>query len=159
MDETTIESLQKEKRIFDPPPEFSKKAHIKSFDEYKEIYKRSVDDPASFWVEKAHQLEWFKKWERIYSWDPEKAICRWFEGGKLNASYNCLDRHLSTHGDRIAIIWEGDGGENQRFTYKQLYTEVCKFANVLKNKGVKKGDRIAIYLPMIPQLVISMLAC
>lgn len=159
MAENTIESLQEEKRIFDPLPEFSKKAHIRSFDEYKEIYKRSIADPASFWAEKAQQLEWFKKWERIYSWDPEKAICRWFEGGKLNASFNCLDRHLSTRGDRTAIHWEGDGGETQRFTYEQLYTQVCKFANVLKNKGVKKGDRIAIYLPMIPQLVISMLAC
>lgn len=158
MAENPIESLQEEKRIFDPPPEFSKKAHIKSFDEYKEIYKQSIVDPESFWVEKAQQLEWFRKWDKIYFWDPEKAICRWFEGGKLNASSNCLDRHLSTRGDRIAIIWEGDGGENQQFTYKQLYTEVCKFANVLKNKGVKKGDRIAIYLPMIPQLVISMLA-
>ncbi len=159
MAENTIESLQDEKRIFNPPPEFSKKAHIKSFDEYKEIYKQSISDPASFWAEKAQQLEWFKKWEKVNFWDPEKAICRWFEGGKLNASYNCLDRHLSQRGDRIAIFWEGDGGETQRFTYKQLYTEVCKFANVLKNKGVKKGDRIAIYLPMIPQLVISMLAC
>ncbi|VVB55420.1 Acetyl-coenzyme A synthetase [uncultured archaeon] len=159
MAENTIESLQDEKRIFNPPSEFSKKAYIKSFDEYKEIYKQSINDPTSFWAEKAHQLDWFKKWEKANSWDPEKAICRWFEGGKLNASYNCLDRHLSQRGDRIAIFWEGDGGETQRFTYKQLYAEVCKFANVLKNKGAKKGDRIAIYLPMIPQLVISMLAC
>src|SRR5659263_22256 len=159
MAENTIESLQEEKRIFNPPSEFSKKAYIKSFDEYKEIYKQSISDPASFWAEKAQQLDWFKKWEKINFLDPEKAICLWFEGGKLNASYNCLDRHLSVRGDRIAIVWEGDGGETQQFTYKQLYTEVCIFANVLKNKGVKKGDRIAIYLPMIPQLVISMLAC
>ncbi|NJD51469.1 MAG: acetate--CoA ligase [Candidatus Methanoperedens sp.] len=159
MAENTIESLQDEKRIFNPPSEFSKKAYIKSFDEYKEIYKQSINDPATFWAEKAHQLNWFKEWEKVNSWDPEKAICRWFEGGKLNASYNCLDRHLSGRGDRIAILWEGDGGETQQFTYKQLYMEVCKFANVLKNRGAKKGDRIAIYLPMIPQLVISMLAC
>lgn len=159
MAENTIESLQDEKRIFNPPSEFSKKAYIKCFDEYTEIYKQSINDPASFWAEKAHQLDWFKEWEKVNSWNPEIAICRWFEGGKLNASYNCLDRHLSRRGDRIAILWEGDGGETQRFTYKQLYTEVCKFANVLKNKGAKKGDRIAIYLPMIPQLVISMLAC
>jgi len=159
MAENTIESLLEEKRIFNPPPEFGKKAYIRSFDEYKEIYTQSIADPASFWADKAGQLEWFRKWETVNFWDPEKAICRWFEGGKLNASYNCLDRHLSQHGDRIAIFWEGDGGETQQFTYKQLYTEVCKFANVLKNKGVKRGDRVAIYLPMIPQLVISMLAC
>src|SRR3972149_2264227 len=134
MAETTIESLLEEKRIFNPHPEFSKKAHIKSFDEYKEIYKQSIADPESFWAEKAQELEWFRKWERIHFWDAQKAICRWFEGGKLNASFNCLDRHISGRGDRIAIMWEGDGGETQRFTYKQLYTEVCKFANVLKNK-------------------------
>ncbi len=159
MVETTIESLLEEKRIFDPPYEFSKKAYIKSFEEYKQIYERSISDPESFWAQQAQQLEWFKKWDKVYYWDAQKAICRWFEGGKLNASFNCLDRHLETHGDRIAIKWEGDGGENQSFTYKQLHTEVCKFANVLKSKGVKKGDRIAIYLPMIPQLVISMLSC
>jgi acetyl-CoA synthetase len=159
MAENTIESLLHEKRIFDPPIEFSEKAHIKSFDEYKKIYEQSISDPVSFWEKKAQQLEWFTKWEKVYYWDPENVICRWFQGGKLNASCNCLDRHLSARGDRMAILWEGDGGETQRFTYKQLYLEVCKFANVLKNKGVKRGDRVAIYLPMIPQLVISMLAC
>lgn len=159
MVETTIESLLDEKRVFNPPPEFSKKAFIKSLDEYKKIYEDSIKDPASFWEAKADQLSWFRKWKNTYSWDSEKAICKWFEGGKLNASYNCLDRHLSTRGNRIAIMWEGDGGDTATYTYEQLYDEVCKFANVLKNRGIKKGDRIAIYLPMIPQLVISMLAC
>ena len=159
MAENTIESLLEEKRIFDPPSEFSKKAYIKSFEEYKQIYERSISDPESFWAQQAQQLEWFKKWDKVHYWDAQKAICRWFEGGKLNASFNCLDRHLETRGDRIAIKWEGDGGETQSFTYKQLHTGVCKFANVLKSKGVKKGDRVAIYLPMIPQLVISMLSC
>jgi len=159
MAETIIESLLEEKRIFDPPSEFSKKAYIKSFEEYKQIYERSISDPESFWAQQAQQLEWFKTWDKVHYWDAQKAICRWFEGGKLNASFNCLDRHLATRGDRIAIKWEGDGGETQSFTYKQLHTEVCKFANVLKSKGVKKGDRVAIYLPMIPQLVISMLSC
>ncbi|MDO8725930.1 MAG: acetate--CoA ligase [Candidatus Methanoperedens sp.] len=159
MVETTIESLLDEKRVFNPPTEFSKKAFIKSLDEYKKIYESSIKDPPSFWGELADQLSWFSKWKNVYSWDSEKAICKWFEGGKLNASYNCLDRHLSTRGDRIAIKWEGDGGDTATYTYKQLYDEVCKFANVLKNRGIKKGDRVAIYLPMIPQLVTSMLAC
>jgi len=159
MAENNIESLLDEKRIFYPPLEFSKKAIIKSFEEYKEIYEQSIRDPESFWAQQAQQLEWFKKWDKVYYWDAKKSICRWFEGGKLNASFNCLDRHLETHGDRIAIKWEGDSGETQSFTYKQLHMDVCKFANVLKSKGVKRGDRVAIYLPMIPQLVISMLAC
>ncbi len=159
MAEYTIESLLKEKRIFNPAPEFSKKAYIKSFEEYKKIYDESVKDPVSFWAQKAEDLVWFKKWDRVYSWEPENVICRWFEGGKLNASYNCLDRHLSSRGNRIAIFWEGDNGDTESYTYAQLHTEVCKFANVLKKKGIKRGERVAIYLPMIPQLVISMLAC
>ncbi len=159
MAENTIESLLKEKRIFNPAPEFSKKAYIKSFEEYKKIYDESIKDPASFWAQKAEDLAWFKKWDSVYSWDAENVICKWFEGGKLNASYNCLDRHLSSRGNRIAIFWEGDNGDTESYTYEQLHTEVCKFANVLRKKGIEKGDRVAIYLPMIPQLVISMLAC
>jgi len=159
MAEYTIESLLKEKRIFNPAPEFSKKAYIKSFEEYKKIYDDSIKDPASFWAKKAEDLAWFKKWDSVYSWEPENVICRWFEGGKLNASYNCLDRHLSSRGNRIAIFWEGDNGDTESYTYTQLHAEVCKFANVLGKKGIKRGDRVAIYLPMIPQLVISMLAC
>jgi acetyl-CoA synthetase len=159
MAETNIESLLEEKRVFHPPLEFSRKAYIKNLDEYKKIYKSSINDPASFWAEKADQISWSSKWKKVYSWDPEKAICKWFEGGKLNASFNCLDRHLSTRGDRIAIKWEGDGGDTATYTYRQLYDEVCRFANVLRKRGIKKGDRIAIYLPMIPPLVISMLAC
>lgn len=159
MNENNIESLLKEKRIFIPPPEFSKNAYIKSFEDYKEIYLRSIKEPDLFWSEKALELEWFKKWEKISYWDPAKVICRWFEGGKLNVSVNCLDRHLESRGDRVALIWESDEGETEKFTYKQLYEDVCKFSNVLKKRGVKKGDRVAIYLPMIPHLVISMLAC
>ncbi len=155
----TIESLLEERRIFHAPPEFSKKAYIKSLDEYKKIYEQSIRDPASFWAQKAAEISWFKKWDKVYSWDPENVICKWFEGGKLNASCNCLDRHLSQRSDRTAILWEGDGGETGSYTYGQLYVEVNKFANVLKTRGIKKGDRVAIYLPMIPQLVVSMLAC
>ncbi len=159
MAENTIESLLEEKRIFNPAAEFSKKAYIKSLAEYREIYNSSIKDPVSFWAEKAEQLTWFKKWNDVYSWDPEKVICKWFEGGELNVSYNCLDRHLSERGDRTAILWEGEPGDTASYTYKQLHGEVCKFANVLKKRGIKKGDRVAIYMPMIPQLVISMLAC
>ncbi|MFA4934912.1 MAG: acetate--CoA ligase [Candidatus Methanoperedens sp.] len=159
MTENIIESLLEEKRIFYPSADFSKNAHIKSFDEYKKIYEDSIKDPANFWAQKAEELAWFKKWDKVHSWDAENLICKWFEGGKLNASYNCLDRHLSLRGDRIAIMWEGDTGDTASYTYKQLHTEVCKFANVLKKKGIKKGDRVAIYLPMIPQLAIAMLAC
>ncbi|MCE8427431.1 MAG: acetate--CoA ligase [Candidatus Methanoperedens sp.] len=159
MDETRIESLLKEKRIFYPPLEFSKKAYVKDLNEYKKIYEESIRDPSSFWEKQADELTWFKKWDRVHYWDSKKAICKWFEGGKLNVSYNCLDRHLSDKGDRIAIIWEGDSGNKTTYTYRQLHTQVCKFANVLKNQGIRKGERVAIYLPMIPQLVISMLAC
>jgi len=159
MAENTIESLLKEKRIFNPPAEFSKKAYIKSLDEYRQIYNSSIKDPASFWAEKADQLTWFKKWDNIHSWDPEGVICKWFEGGKLNASYNCLDRHLPERGDRVAIMWEGEPGDTATYTYRELHREVCRFANVLKKRGIRKGDRVAIYMPMIPQLVISMLAC
>lgn len=156
---TTIESLLEEKRIFYPAAEFSKKAYVKSFDEYKRIYENSIKDPEAFWAQKAEELTWFKKWDNVYSWEPENAVCKWFEGGKLNAAYNCLDRHIATRSDRIAILWEGDAGETESYTYERLYTEVCRFANVLKKRGIEKGDRVAIYLPMIPQLAIAMLAC
>jgi acetyl-CoA synthetase len=159
MAENTIESLLEEKRIFNPPKEFSEEAYIKSLAEYWRIYNSSIKDPVSFWAEKAEQLTWFKRWNKIYSWDPQNVVCKWFEGGKLNASYNCLDRHLQERGDRIAIMWEGEPGDTASYTYRQLYGEVCKFANVLKKRGIKKGDRVAIYMPMIPQLMISMLAC
>ncbi len=155
----TIESLLEEKRIFYPPLDFSEKAHIKSFDEYKKIYESSIKDPPAFWAQKAEELTWFKKWDSVYSWEAETAICKWFEGGKLNAAYNCLDRHLATRSDRIAILWEGDAGETETYTYERLYTEVCRFANILKKRGIGKGDRVAIYLPMIPQLAVAMLAC
>jgi acetyl-CoA synthetase len=155
----TIESLLEEKRIFNPPAGFSSNAYIKSFEEYRRIYSESIKDPASFWAQKAEELTWFKKWDRVYSWDPNEMICRWFEGGKLNAAYNCLDRHLKARGDRVAILWEGERGDTESYTYRQLHNEVCKFANVLKKMDIKKGDRVAIYMPMIPQLVITMLAC
>jgi len=157
----TITSMMEERRVFNPPDEISKKAYIKSLDEYKRIYQRSIDDPEGFWGEMAEQLDWYKKWDKVLVEDFANAKHEWFVGGKLNVSYNCLDRHLKTwRKNKAAIIWEGEPeGESKIYTYQQLYYEVCKFANVLKKLGVKKGDRVTIYLPMIPELPIAMLAC
>ncbi len=159
-EEKLITSMMEEKRIFYPPEELSKKAYIKNLDEYKKIYQRSVDDPEGFWGEMAEQLDWFKKWDRVLVEDFKEAKHEWFIGGKLNVSYNCLDRHLKTwRKNKAALIWEGDIGDYKTLTYQELHYEVCKFANVLKKHGVKKGDRVSIYLPMIPELPIAMLAC
>jgi acetyl-CoA synthetase len=159
-DENLITSMMEEKRVFYPPQELSKKAYIKSLDEYKKIYQKSVDDPEKFWGEMAEQLDWFKKWDKVLVDNFKEAKHEWFVGGKLNVSYNCLDRHLKTwKKNKAALIWEGDIGDSKTLTYQQLHYEVCKFANVLKKHGVKKGDRVSIYLPMIPELPISVLAC
>ncbi|MFC1985923.1 acetate--CoA ligase [Chloroflexota bacterium] len=152
--------MMTEKRIFNPPKELSAGAYIKSLDDYKKIYQKSVDDPEGFWGELAEQLDWYKKWDKVLVEDFEEAEHQWFVGGKLNVSYNCVDRHLKTwRKNKAALIWEGDIGDSKVLTYQQLYYEVCKFANVLKKLGVKRGDRVAIYLPMIPELPIAMLAC
>jgi acetyl-CoA synthetase len=157
----TIESVVAGKERYPPPKDFQKRAHIKSLKEYRELYKRSVEDPEGFWSERAQELSWFKKWRRVLDYDFNKAEIRWFEGGKVNASFNCLDRHLDTwRKNKAALIWVGENpGEERVYTYQLLHQEVCKFANVLRGKGVKKGDRVAIYLPMIPELPIAMLAC
>jgi acetyl-CoA synthetase len=156
-----IDVLMAENRTFTPEKAFSEKAHIKSMKQYDEMYKRSVDDPEGFWAEMAEQnLDWHKKWDKVLEWSFDKPEIKWFSGGKLNASYNCLDRYInSATRNKAAIIWEADSGYYKTFTYQQLYYEVNRFANVLKKHGVKKGDRVTIYLPMIPELVISMLAC
>jgi len=156
----TISSLSLEGRVFKVPEELKKTAYIKGVEEYNEIYKKSIEDPAKFWSEKAEELHWFKKWDKVLDCDFKDARIEWFKGGKLNVSYNCLDRHIKTRKDKPAIIWEGEPeGESKIFTYQLLLDEVCKFANVLKKKGVKKGDRVTIYMPMIPELAIAMLAC
>ncbi|MFN0116778.1 MAG: acetate--CoA ligase [Elusimicrobiota bacterium] len=154
-----ITSILKEKRFFPPRPEFSKKAHIKSLKEYQKIYRQAAKNPEKFWATQAkEQLHWAKPWKKILQWTPPFA--KWFLGGRLNASYNCLDRHLETHRrNKAALIWEGEPGENRTYTYDQLHKEVCQFANVLKERGLKKGDRVIIYMPMIPELPIAMLAC
>lgn len=160
-DAKKIDVLMEENRTFPPPKEFSARAHIKSMAEYEKIYKRSVEDPEGFWGEMAEKhLSWYRKWNKVLEYSFEKPEIKWFAGGKLNASYNCLDRFITTPTrNKAAIIWEADDGSYKTFTYQQLFYEVNRFANVLKKHGVKKGDRVTIYLPMIPELAISMLAC
>jgi acetyl-CoA synthetase len=156
----TITSMMAENRVFAPSEEIRRKAYIKSLEEYKQVYQRSIDDPEGFWAETAEQLDWFKKWDKVLVDDFKEAKHEWFVGGKLNACYNCLDRQITTwRKNKAALIWEGDIGETKTLTYQDLYYQVSKFANVLKKQGVKKGDRVAIYLPMIPELPIAMLAC
>jgi acetyl-CoA synthetase len=159
MSPITIESILQEKRLFQPPAEFAQKAQIKSFDEYEELYNQAKANPQQFWAELAEkELHWFQKWDTVLDWQPPFA--RWFGGGKINISYNCLDRHLTTwRKNKAALIWEGEPGDSRTLTYAQLHREVCKFANVLKQLGVKKGDLVGIYMPMIPEAAIAMLAC
>jgi acetyl-CoA synthetase len=156
-----INSLLKEDRVFAPSAEFSASAHIKSRADYDRIYKQSVQDPEGFWAEIASELHWFKPWDKVLEWN--EPFAQWFVGGQTNISYNCLDRHLSGEAswrkNKAAIIWEGEPGDQRTLTYQQLHREVCKFANVLKGLGVEKGDRVAIYMPMIPELPVAMLAC
>jgi acetyl-CoA synthetase len=153
-----IDSLLKEERIFNPPPEFSANAHIRSRDDYDRIYRRSMDDPDGFWAEIASELHWFKPWSKVLEWN--EPFAKWFVGGEINISYNCLDRHIQTwRKNKAAIIWEGEPGDTRTLTYGQLHLEVSKFANVLRSLGIVKGDRVALYMPMIPELVVSMLAC
>ena len=159
MVEQTIESVLQEKRVFSPPSEFANQAHIKSFAEYEQIYNQAKADPEKFWADLAEQeLHWFEKWDQILDWQPP--FVKWFVGGKINISYNCLDRHLTTwRRNKAALIWEGEPGDSRTLTYAQLHREVCQMANVLKQLGVQKGDRVGIYMPMIPEAAIAMLAC
>jgi acetyl-CoA synthetase len=153
-----ITSMLKEKRVFMPPPGFSDQAHIRSFDEYKTIYASSIKNPKKFWGTIAGELVWFRKWTKVLDWKLPDS--RWFVGGKLNLSYNCLDRHLSTwRKNKAAILWEGEPGESRTLTYQEVHREVCKFANVLKKLGVRPADRVTIYMPLVPELAIAMLAC
>ena len=156
----SITSVMHENRKFNPPSGFSKKAHVKNMQEYEEIYRRSVENPEAFWAEMAESLDWFKKWDSVFHYT-DYPFMKWFEGGKLNVSYNCIDRHLKTwRKNKAAIIWEGAvEGDCRTLTYGELYREVCKFANVLKKRGINKGDRVCIYMPMVPGLAIAMLAC
>ena len=153
------------KEIYPVPEDFRTKAYIKSYDEYKTMWQASIDDPDGFWGKVAEeQVTWFKPWDKVadfnYGTTAEDLYIRWFTNAKLNVSYNCLDRHLEKRGDQVALIWEGnDPSESKQFTYKALHAEVCKFANVLKKNGIKKGNVVTFYLPMIPELAIGILAC
>ncbi|MEP6703582.1 MAG: acetate--CoA ligase [Acidobacteriota bacterium] len=157
-DSNAIESILHESRMFYPPKDFAEQAHVKSFAEYEKLYAAAAADPEGFWAEQAHDIHWFKKWEKVLEWN--EPFAKWFVGGKLNISYNCLDRHLdSWRKNKAAIIWEGEPGEVRTLTYLQLHRQVSKFANVLKKLGVVSGDRVALYMPLVPELAIAMLAC
>jgi len=148
-------------KVFHPSPEWSANAHIQTMDQYQEIYDRSIQDRDAFWSEIAERITWFKKWDTVGNFNFVNADIKWFEGGKLNVSYNCLDRHVEAgYGDRTALIWEGnDPNEDKYITYQELLNDVQKFANVLKNIGVEKGDRVCLYMQMVTQLPVAMLAC
>ncbi|MBN2041363.1 MAG: acetate--CoA ligase [Spirochaetes bacterium] len=153
------------KDIYKVPEKFREKAYIKSREEYEKMWKDSLDNPDAFWGNIAEEyVTWFKKWDKVmdcnYGTTSKDLYVKWFENGKLNVSYNCLDRHLETKGDKVALIWEGnEPGEGKKFTYKDVHEQVCKFANVMKSHGVKKGDRVTFFLPMIPELAFGILAC
>ena len=155
---TEIQSVLKESRVFNPPEAFRAGAYLKDPAEFEALYKRSVEDPEGFWAEQAESLLWRKPWDKVLEW--KAPFAKWFVGGELNLAENCLDRHLTTwRRNKAAIIWEGEPGEVRTLTYLQLHREVCQFANVLKGLGVEKGDRVGIYLPMIPEAAVAMLAC
>ena len=148
-------------KVYPVPADFAAQANVTA-EQYEAMYKQSVDDPEGFWAEQAEAyLTWSKPWDKVLDWTFKGDVrVKWFEGGKLNVSYNCLDRHLETRGDQTAIIWEGDDPDvSKRISYRELHEEVCKFANVLKSRGVKKGDRVSIYMPMVPEAAVAMLAC
>ncbi|NNF38364.1 MAG: AMP-binding protein, partial [Gemmatimonadetes bacterium] len=151
-------------QVFPAPAEFSERAHIRTLDQYRQMYERSIEDPDGFWGEVADDFHWFRKWDKVrdYNYDRRegKVSVEWFAGGKTNITYNALDRHLEARGDQVAIIWEGnEPSETRHITYRELHEQVSKFANVLKAHGVKKGDRVSIYMQMIPELAVAMMAC
>jgi len=148
-----------EESKYQPSPEFVKHANVQGMEAYRALYKRAEEQPAEFWGELADkELFWFEKWSKVFEWNPP--FVKWFVGGKTNVSYNCIDRHLATHRkNKVAILWEGEPGDQRMITYQELYRLVARFANVLKSRGLKTGDRAVIYMPMIPELPVAMLAC
>jgi len=154
----TIESVLRESRVFPPPTAFAQQAHIRSLEEYRKLWQRAYGDPEGFWAEQARIVDWFAPWSKVLEWN--EPFAKWFVGGRLNACWNCVDRHLvSWRRNKAAIIWEGEPGETRVLRYQDLHREVCRFANVLKRLGLTAGDRATIYLPLIPEAVIAMLAC
>src|SRR5262245_8592038 len=155
---TNITSVLKETRTFAPSAEFTAQANVKGPAEYEKLRKRAADDPQGFWAEQAETLAWFKKWDKVLEWNAP--FSKWFVGGKINACYNCVDRHLDgPRKNKAAIVWEGEPGDTRVLRYQDLHRDVCKFANALKKIGIKPGDRVTIYMPMIPEAAIAMLAC
>src|SRR4249920_3521192 len=160
-----ISSFQHENRVFAPPKAFAAAAHVKSLAQYKKLYNESVRNPETFWAKQAkNELVWFKPWKKVLQW--KAPFAKWFVGGQLNVSHNCLDKWLGTAtANKAALIWEGepatDGrpGEERVLTYAQLHREVCRFANVLKRHGITRGDRVLLYLPLVPEAAVAMLAC
>jgi acetyl-CoA synthetase len=158
MSDTSIESTLREGRVFPPDPEFVQRANVSGMEAYEALYKQSVEDPEGFWAGIASGFEWFRPWDTVLEW--KEPFARWFVGGRTNLAYNCLDRHLGTwRKNRAAIIWEGEPGDVRVLTYQMLHREVCRFANALDALGMKEGDRATLYLGMVPELPIAMLAC
>ena len=155
---TNMDSLLRENRVFPPPAEFAANAHIGSLAEYESMYRRSIEDPAAFWAQAASELDWFAPFTSVV--EGEMGAATWFNGGKLNLSHNCVDRHAAgPRRDQIALLWEGEPGEVRRITFAELHDQIQRFANVLKSLGIQKGDRVAIYMGMCPELAIALLAC
>src|SRR4051812_17320017 len=153
-----IDSVLSEVRKFPPPPEFSARASVKSLAEYEELRRRADSDPENFWAECARNLHWFKPFDKTLEWN--FPFAKWFIGGTINAAHNCLDRHLTTaRRNKAALIWEGEPGDSRVLTYQMLADEVARCANALKSLGVNDGDRVAIYMPLVPEAAIAMLAC
>jgi acetyl-CoA synthetase len=153
-----LESILRENRVFSPPQDFAQQAHVKSLAEYEAMYRRSVEDPEGFWAEAARELHWFAPWEKVLEW--QEPWAKWFVGGRLNLCYNCVDRHVTNgRAEKTAILWEGEPGEVRRLSYRELHAAVQRFANVLKGLGIRKGDRVAVYMGMTPELAIAILAC
>ena len=151
---TDIDVLLEENRRFEPPPQFTRSANVSSPD----IYEKANRDPEAYWAEEAGKLDWIKPWTKVLEWKPPHS--KWFIGGKLNIAANCIDRHVAgKRAAKVALIWEGEPGESRTLTYRDLHREVQKFADVLKKLGVRKGDRVAIYLPLIPEAAVAMLGC
>jgi len=154
-----MESVSHENRKFNPHPDFAAQAHIGSDAAYRELYAKSIADPAAFWAEAAGDLDWFKPWDQVLD-ESEAPFYQWFTGARTNLCHNCVDRHLlGPNRNKAALIWEGEPGDARVLTYQDVHREVCKFANGLKQIGISKGDRVAIYLPMIPELTLAVLAC
>src|SRR5688572_23686217 len=153
-----IESVLNEQRTFPPPEEFAMRAHVGSAAERDQLAERAARDPEAFWGEVARSITWSQKWRKVLEWDPPWA--KWFIGGTLNLSANCLDRHLAgARRNKAALIWEGEPGDQRTLTYHELHREVCKLANALEGLGLRHGDRVMIYMPLIPEIAVAMLAC